>query len=45
MKNLKLLLVVFALILSSAIKAENSNLLKNPDSVSVEIEKILEWIK
>lgn len=38
MKNLKLLLVVVALIFTSAISAKTST---NPDSVSVEIQKIL----
>lgn len=42
MKNLKLLLVGFAIILSSATKAET---FKNPDSVSVEIERMLKDVK
>lgn len=45
MKNLKLLLVGFAMILSSATKAENLNNLVNPDSVSVEIERMLKEVK
>lgn len=45
MKNLKLLLVVFVMILSSATKAETFNNLANPDSVSAEIEKLLADIK
>ncbi|WP_029037840.1 hypothetical protein [Salinimicrobium xinjiangense] len=42
MKNLKLLLVGFTIILSSAVKAET---FKTPDSVSVEIERMLTDIK
>ncbi|MHA6279957.1 hypothetical protein ACXYMT_07230 [Salinimicrobium sp. CAU 1759] len=41
MKNLKLLLVVFALILSSSVSAKEITNLANPDSVSVEIERML----
>lgn len=41
MKNLKLLLVGFAIILSSATKAETPKNFINPDSVSVEIQKML----
>lgn len=44
MKNLKLLLVGFAIILSSATKAETLNNLVNPDSVSVEIERMLKEV-
>ncbi|WP_324721380.1 hypothetical protein [Salinimicrobium sp. HB62] len=40
MKNLKLLLVVCAMILSSSVSAKEINLV-NPDSVSVEIERML----
>ncbi|NJW51663.1 hypothetical protein [Salinimicrobium oceani] len=45
MKNLKLLLVGLAMILCSATKAETGNNLINPDSVSVEIERILKDVK
>ncbi|MCY2687381.1 hypothetical protein [Salinimicrobium sp. TH3] len=45
MKNLKLLLVVFAMIISSTVSAREIKSLANPDSVSVEIEKILENVK
>lgn len=45
MKNLKLLLVVFAMILSSSASAKEIKNLANPDSVSVEIEKMLEDMK
>lgn len=44
MKNLKLLLAGFAIIISSATKAENLNSV-NPDSVSVEIERMLKDVK
>ena len=45
MKNLKLLLVVFAMILSSSVSAKEIRNLANPDSVSVEIGKMLEDMK
>lgn len=41
MKNLKLLLVAFALVLSSTASAKEIRNLANPDSVSVEIERML----
>lgn len=44
MRNLKLLLVVFAMILSSSVSAKEIGNLANPDSVSVEIERMLENI-
>ena len=42
MKNLKLLLVLFAMILSSSVSAKEINNLVNTDSVTVEIERMLE---
>lgn len=41
MKNLKLFLVVVAMIFSSTISAKEIKNLANPDSVSVEVEKML----
>ena len=41
MKNLKLLLVLVAMILSSFVSAKEIPNLVNPDSVSVEIERML----
>lgn len=45
MKNSKLLLVVFAMILSLGVKAESLSKFANPDSVSVEIERMLKDLK
>jgi hypothetical protein len=45
MRNLKLLSVVFALILSSTVSAKEIKSLANTDSVSVEIERMLENIE
>lgn len=45
MKNLKLLLVVFAMIFSSIVSAKEIKSLANPDSVSVEIERMLNDVK
>lgn len=42
MKNSKLLLVMFAMILSLSVSAKEIDRLVNPDSVSVEIERMLE---
>lgn len=44
MKNLKLLLVVFAMIISSSVSAKEIKNLANTDSVSVEIERMLKDI-
>ena len=41
MKNLKLFLVAFAIIFSSTISAKEIKNLSNPDSVSVEVERML----
>lgn len=41
MKNSKLLLVMFAMILSLSVSAKEIDRLVNPDSVSVEIERML----
>ncbi len=41
MKNLNLLLVVFAIIFSSSISAKEIENLANPDSISVEIQRML----
>lgn len=45
MKNLKLLSLVIAMIISSTVSAREIKNLSNPDSVSVEIEKMLEHVK
>lgn len=45
MKNSKLLLVMFAMILSLTASAKEIRNLANPDSVSVEIERMLEEMK
>ena len=45
MKNLKLLLVMFVMILSSSVSAKEIRNLTNPDSVSVEIERMLKDMK
>ncbi|MGI0107691.1 hypothetical protein [Salinimicrobium sp. WS361] len=42
MKNLKLLLVMCVIILSSSVSAKEIRNLANPDSVSVEVERMLE---
>ncbi|UZH54817.1 hypothetical protein JRG66_12690 [Salinimicrobium tongyeongense] len=42
MKKLNLLLVMFALVISSSVSAKEIRNLANPDSVSVEIERMLE---